>query len=320
MVLGIIAGLLLPLSAVAKVDLLLAAASEAELAPVRAKMSGVKETTATSWTFWSGTLAGRSVVLVRTEGDPLNAVAAVTLSIRKFDPALVLSYGVARAHDPALSPGDVVVSETFAAFDGFISGHRGLGEGTKLADWKKLPHAPISSGEVETYTESFPADAKAKSAALGLKAGGGARVVAGVLGSAHQINREADRCTVARCHLEGYQDTLYIQPRARVTNCRIVGGVDFIFGGGAVWFDQCEIVTRFVPNAESFGYLVAPSTPETQEFGLVFNRCRIGRERGVQKIIERIDRLLVPTQVQRLYRARIVERGLQIKTAVHVDA
>ena len=193
MVLGIIAGLLLPLSAVAKVDLLLAAASEAELAPVRAKMSGVKETTATSWTFWSGTLEGRSVVLVRTEGDPLNAVAAVTLSIRKFDPALVLSYGVARAHDPALSPGDVVVSETFAAFDGFISGHRGLGEGTKLADWKKLPHAPISSGEVETYTESFPADAKAKSAALGLKACGGARVVAGVLGSAHQINREADR-------------------------------------------------------------------------------------------------------------------------------
>ena len=36
MVLGIIAGLLLPLSAVAKVDLLLAAAGEAELAPVRA--------------------------------------------------------------------------------------------------------------------------------------------------------------------------------------------------------------------------------------------------------------------------------------------
>ncbi|MEZ0242403.1 MAG: pectinesterase family protein, partial [Sphingomonas sp.] len=95
------------------------------------------------------------------------------------------------------------------------------------------------------------------------------------------INRDADRCTVEDCSLEGYQDTLYIQPRARIANCRIVGGVDFIFGGGAVWFDRCIIVTRFVPNTDSFGYLAAPSTPAAQEFGLVFHRCRIGRERGV---------------------------------------
>jgi len=185
--------LLLPLSAVAKVDLLIAAATEAELGPVRAKMSGVTEVTATSWTFWKGTLAGKSVVLARTEGDPLNAVAAVTLGIRKFDPELVLSYGVARPHDLTLKAGDVVVSEKFVAFDGFISGHRGLGEGVKLGDWKKLPHAPISSGEVETYAESFPAGEAAKTAAMGLKTDGGGRVVAGVLGSAHQINREADR-------------------------------------------------------------------------------------------------------------------------------
>jgi adenosylhomocysteine nucleosidase len=171
--------LLLPLSAVAKVDLLIAAATEAELAPVRAKMSGVKETTLTSWTFWSGTLAGKSVVLARTEGDPLNAVAAVTLGIRRFDPSLVLSYGIARPHDLTLKAGDVVVSEKFVAFDGFISGHRGLGEGTKLSDWKKLPHAPISSGEVETYAESFSASKDAKMAAMGLKVSGGGRIVAG---------------------------------------------------------------------------------------------------------------------------------------------
>jgi pectinesterase len=106
-------------------------------------------------------------------------------------------------------------------------------------------------------------------------AGNGSQAVALLIG------READRCTVEDCSLEGYQDTLYIQPRARVTNFRIVGGVDFIFGGGAVWFDRCAIVTRFIPNTDSFGYLAAPSTPASQEFGLVFHRCRIGRERGV---------------------------------------
>jgi len=106
-------------------------------------------------------------------------------------------------------------------------------------------------------------------------AGNGAQAVALLIG------READRCTVEHCSLEGYQDTLYIQPRARIANCRIVGGVDFIFGGGAVWFDRCAIVTRFVPNTDSLGYIAAPSTPAAQEFGLVFSRCRIGREAGV---------------------------------------
>ena len=106
-------------------------------------------------------------------------------------------------------------------------------------------------------------------------AGNGAQAVALVIG------READRCTVERCHLEGYQDTLYVQARSRIAHCRIVGGVDFIFGGAAAWFDRCEIVTRFVPDAPGFGYLTAPSTPLAQRFGLVFSRCRLGREAGV---------------------------------------
>jgi pectinesterase len=106
-------------------------------------------------------------------------------------------------------------------------------------------------------------------------AGNGAQAVALLIG------READRCTVEHCSLEGYQDTLYIQPRARIAGCRIVGGVDFIFGGGAVWFDRCAIVTRFVPNTDSLGYIAAPSTPAAQEFGLVFSHCRLGREPGV---------------------------------------
>lgn len=106
-------------------------------------------------------------------------------------------------------------------------------------------------------------------------AGNGSQAVALLIG------READRCTVEQCSLEGYQDTLYIQPRARILRCRIVGGVDFIFGGGAVWFDQCAIVTRFVPNTDSLGYVAAPSTPASQEFGLVFARCKLSREPGV---------------------------------------
>ncbi|HEX8302054.1 pectinesterase family protein [Sphingomonas sp.] len=106
-------------------------------------------------------------------------------------------------------------------------------------------------------------------------AGNGAQAVALMIG------READRALIEDCALEGYQDTLYLQGRARISRCRIVGGVDFIFGGAPAWFDACEIVTRHVPGATEFGYVAAPSTPADQSYGLVFSHCRLGRERGV---------------------------------------
>lgn len=106
-------------------------------------------------------------------------------------------------------------------------------------------------------------------------AGNGAQAVALAVG------READRTRVDGCTLLGYQDTFYLQTRTEVTGSRIVGGVDFIFGGAAAWFEDCDIVTRHVPGAEGSGFVAAPSTPAAQEFGLVFSRCRLKRERGV---------------------------------------
>lgn len=106
-------------------------------------------------------------------------------------------------------------------------------------------------------------------------AGNGSQAVALAVG------RGADRTTVERCRLEGYQDTLYVHTRSLFSGCRIVGGVDFIFGGAAAWFEGCEIVTRFVPGAEGSGYLTAPSTPLAQKFGLVLHRCRLTHEPGV---------------------------------------
>lgn len=105
-------------------------------------------------------------------------------------------------------------------------------------------------------------------------ASGGAQAVALAIG------RNADRTLVERCVIEGFQDTLLLQARAAFRDCRISGTVDFIFGGGVAWLERCEIVTRHVPGSPG-GYLVAPSTPGTQLFGLVFDDCRILRESGV---------------------------------------
>jgi adenosylhomocysteine nucleosidase len=175
-----------------KVDLLLIAADDALLQPLVQQLKQPQTETHAAWTFWRGTLAGKSILLARSEGDPLNAVAATTLAVRLHPPRLILTYGTARPHDPALQTGDIVVSASFAAFDGMVSPHLGAGEGSHPLQWHPLPHMLMGPEEKERTLETFPADTRAAAIALALKPARG-RVLSGVLGSANQVNREADR-------------------------------------------------------------------------------------------------------------------------------
>lgn len=106
-------------------------------------------------------------------------------------------------------------------------------------------------------------------------ASGGAQAVA------LSLARGSDRVTVRDCAIEGYQDTLYVQEgcRASFRDCMISGNVDFIFGGATARFDRCEIRSRFAPGAEVQGFVAAPSTPVDVPVGLVFDRCRLTREK-----------------------------------------
>ena len=181
----------LPLAA-RSADLLLVA-DEPSLQPLIARLDTPTTETIAAWTLWHGRLAGKDVVLARTEGDPLNAVAATTLAIRHTSPKLVVVFGPARPHDPALHAGDVVVSDKFVAFDGMFSDEKAPGAGSDPLHWERLTHALMTPGEKEKYVDDFPADSAAASRALSLPAPHRGRVVRGILGSAAQVNREADR-------------------------------------------------------------------------------------------------------------------------------
>src|SRR5258706_6450033 len=84
----------------ATVDLLLVASSDEEARPVLRLITETSTETRGAWTFWRGRLLGKSVVLTRSEGDPLNAVAATTLALRLYPARLVVVFGASRAHDP----------------------------------------------------------------------------------------------------------------------------------------------------------------------------------------------------------------------------
>ena len=174
------------------VDLLMIAADNELLQPFINRLENPQIEQHKAWTIWTGSLAGKSVALTRSEGDPLNAVAATTLAIRLHAPRLIFVYGLARPHDRSLHAGDLVLSERFVAFDGMVSPQKPLGAGSDPLTWQKLPHLLMTEGENEVPAESFPADKGALALAQRL-AQGKRPFRTGVLGSAPQINREADR-------------------------------------------------------------------------------------------------------------------------------
>ena len=67
--------------------------------------------------------------------------------------------------------------------------------------------------------------------------------------------------------------------RQTYRRCVIKGDVDFIFGGAAAWFEDCDIVcVNRGEGREPSGFATAASTPQGQKYGYVFHRCRFTGE------------------------------------------
>lgn len=87
---------------------------------------------------------------------------------------------------------------------------------------------------------------------------------------------DCDRFTTNNVWLRSYQDTWLttygrVNNRHYVKNSKIEGAVDFIYGGGDVFFDKSTItVTR-----KDGGYIVAPSHQTGTLWGYVFSHCTI---------------------------------------------
>lgn len=85
-----------------------------------------------------------------------------------------------------------------------------------------------------------------------------------------------DRTILNNCWLRSYQDTYLttygnVSYRHYLKNCRIEGAVDYIYGGGDVFFDHCTLYC----NRSSGGYIVAPSHQTGTAWGYVFSNCTI---------------------------------------------
>jgi adenosylhomocysteine nucleosidase len=172
-------------------DLLIQGALDWELQPLLAALEHKDETRIGPWTFWTGKIGTKSVVLSRTEMGPINAAASTALAIEAFRPAAIINQGTAGAHNPKLGVWDIVVGERTRDYGGFESGHGDEGAGIDHARWKPASHRIRLDNRLTDFP-SFPGDADLVAAALRVPYRKG-RVVKGTIGSAFEYNRELDR-------------------------------------------------------------------------------------------------------------------------------
>jgi len=107
---------------------------------------------------------------------------------------------------------------------------------------------------------------------------------AGNTGQALALYTAGDRCIFKNCVIKGYQDTYRSKKGTRgyFKNCTIEGATDFIYAGGTIFFDDCEI--RCVKGG---GYIVAPedayayipkastTCQKNLQLGFIFRNCNI---------------------------------------------
>jgi len=95
---------------------------------------------------------------------------------------------------------------------------------------------------------------------------------AGNVGQAVALNTECDKFLLYHCRLISYQDTYYTRGSGRfyIKESYIEGAVDYIFGTGVAYFEDCQI-----HSMRSGAYITAAATAQGFKFGYVFKNCKL---------------------------------------------
>ncbi len=178
-------------AAVPRYDLMVQGAIDSELQPLLAALEGKQTVQLDAWTFWTGRIAGRRVVISRTEVGPLNAAAATVVGIKHFRPAFIINQGTAGGHNRELQLWDIVVGERTTDFSGIRQTHGDAGTGLRLERWSAMHNRLRLDGREQVEFRSFTGAGPLVQAALRVPYARG-RVVAGNVGSAFRFTRELD--------------------------------------------------------------------------------------------------------------------------------
>lgn len=179
----------------ASAPILIQGAMDVEVNTMVAALQEKQALTIGAWTFWQGTLAGYPVVISRTEVGLANAAAATTLAIERFKPRLIINQGTSGGHDPALHRGDIVIATRSFNMGAYRSDFTPADQGIDPRKWHnfEVTMRLRENGKLVEHT-SFAGDPELVGRALGMadryQHG---RVVAGIIGTADEWNRQVAR-------------------------------------------------------------------------------------------------------------------------------
>ncbi|KMT59348.1 5'-methylthioadenosine/S-adenosylhomocysteine nucleosidase [Paenilisteria newyorkensis] len=92
-------------------------AMEEEVTILREQMVGLEETTIAGAVFYTGTLAGKEIVLLKSGIGKVNAALSTTLLCDHYDISLIINTGSAGGIGAELEVGDVIISDHLAYGD-----------------------------------------------------------------------------------------------------------------------------------------------------------------------------------------------------------
>ena len=99
-----------------------------------------------------------------------------------------------------------------------------------------------------------------------------------------------DKCVVTNSTIISYQDTLLWDGRIYAKNDLIEGNVDYVWGGGVVYFDSCEIRT-----INRSGGVIVQARNAAGAYGYVFVNCKLTSDSVSTGIaLARIDLTMYP--------------------------
>ena len=104
----------------------------------------------------------------------------------------------------------------------------------------------------------------------------------GAAGRAVCLQDKGSRTICKNVRMMSYQDTYYSNANSQLywETSEIQGCVDFICGGGDVYFNECLLVCKSRKQGEKNGEatITAPYTDASNKYGYVFNKCTVENE------------------------------------------
>ena len=103
------------------------------------RLENVKaEESGSTFEFYSGTVEGYPVIVVKTGKGMANTGAATALAIEKYNPAAIINQGTSGGHDPALNVFDIVLGKRSVNIGALKTGDLVEGEGIEPTEWKPM--------------------------------------------------------------------------------------------------------------------------------------------------------------------------------------